>query len=102
VATRTGAGAIIHSLARANKLSVTLIEEAARKTLALEFYLRPQRPFVATLAREFHLLFSVQSMPVPNWRTIRRRIEELDLTISLQKRDGAKKAQEKVARVSLS
>jgi len=67
-----------------------------------EFYLRMERPSLAALVREVRLRFSLQGLPVPHYRTIRGRIGELDLKVSLQKREGAKKAREQVGRVSVS
>jgi putative transposase len=67
-----------------------------------EFYLRPERPSLAALVREVHLRFSLQGMSVPNYRTIRKRIQELDTGTYLQKREGAKKARQQVGRVHVS
>src|SRR5258705_10381475 len=67
-----------------------------------EFYLRMERPSLAALVREVRLRFSLQGLPAPHYRTIRGRIGELDLKVSLQKREGAKKAREQVGRVSVS
>jgi putative transposase len=67
-----------------------------------EFYLRLERPSVAALVREVQYRFSQQGLAVPNWRTIRRRIEALDLKILLQKREGSKKAWEQIGHVSVS
>jgi putative transposase len=67
-----------------------------------EFYLRMERPSLAALVREVRLRFSLRGLPAPHYRTIRGRIGELDLKVSLQKREGAKKAREQVGRVSVS
>ena len=67
-----------------------------------EFYLRMERPTLAALVREVLLRFSLQGLPAPNYRTIRGRTGELDLKVSIQKREGAKKAREQVGRVSIS
>ena len=90
---------------RGRELRATFLDKPREELLSsciLEFYLRPERPSLAALVREVRLRFSLQSMPVPNYRTIRKRIRELDIRTSLQKREGAKKARQQVGRVYVS
>jgi hypothetical protein len=55
-----------------------------------EFYLTPERPSLAALVQEVRRRFSEFQFPAPNYRTVRRRVEALDLRLVLRKREGAK------------
>jgi len=66
------------------------------------FYLRPERPSLAALLQEVSRRFSEQNLPAPHYRTARKRIEALDLRLAMQKREGVKKAREKLGPVSIS
>ena len=67
-----------------------------------EFYLKPERPCVAALAREVKRCFSERDLRPPNYRTVRRRVEALDARVALKKREGAKRAKEKYGPVGVS
>jgi len=92
-------------LKRGREFKATFLDRPREELLnscIQEFYLRMERPTLAALVREVRLRFSLQGLPAPHYRTIRGRIGELDLKLSLQKREGAKKAREQVGRVSVS
>jgi len=59
-----------------------------------EFYLRPERPSLAALHLEVRRRFVQQTLAVPNYRTVRRRVEAGDARTRIRRRDGAKKARE--------
>jgi len=44
-----------------------------------DFYLRPERPSLAAVVLEVTQRLAEQQLPTPNYRTVRRRVEELDL-----------------------
>ena len=67
-----------------------------------DFYLRPERPSLAALLQEVRRRFSEQNLPAPHYRTAPKRIEALDLRLAMQKREGVKKAREKLGPVSIS
>src|SRR6516225_10166748 len=67
-----------------------------------EFYLTRERPTVAALMREVKRRFSERQLPTPVYRTVRRRIDALDLEFVIRKREGAKKAREKLGPVLIS
>ncbi len=67
-----------------------------------EFYLRPERPSIAALHLEVRRRFAECALPSPNYRTIRRRVEALDAHTVMRRRDGAKKAREKLRPLSTS
>ena len=92
-------------LKRGREFKATFLDRPREELLnscIQEFYLRMEQPTLAALVREVRLRFSLQGLPAPHYRTIRGRIGELDLKLSLQKREGAKKAREQVGRVSVS
>jgi putative transposase len=59
-----------------------------------EFYLRPERPSLAALHLEVQRRFAQQTLAVPNYRTVRRRVEAVDARLRIRRRDGAKRARE--------
>src|SRR5215472_902998 len=67
-----------------------------------EFYLTSQRPSIAALAREVRRRFSELQLPVPNYRTVQRRVESLDQRLVVGKREGSKRAREKFGPVGIS
>jgi putative transposase len=67
-----------------------------------EFYLTPERPSIAALMREIKRRFSEGQLPTPVYRTVRRRLEALDLRLVIRKREGAKRAREKLGPVLVS
>jgi len=67
-----------------------------------EFYLRPERPSFAALIQEIRRQFSERQLAVPNYRTVKRRVEGLDLRLVMRKREGSKKAHEKLGQVNIS
>jgi putative transposase len=69
---------------------VEAIVEQAIKT----FYLSPQRPSIRALVREIALNCETEKLPAPTFRTIKRRLAELDPQLITKTRLGARKAQE--------
>ena len=67
-----------------------------------EFYLRPERPSLAALHLEVRRRFSERALAVPNYRTLLRRVEAIDADTMLRRREGAKKAREKLRPLSTS
>ena len=67
-----------------------------------EFDLTPERPSLAALVQEVRRRFSEFQFPAPNYRTVRRRVEALDLRLVLRKREGAKRARETLGPVGIS
>lgn len=67
-----------------------------------DFYLRSERPSLAALIQEVNRQFAEQDLPAPNYRTVRRRIERMDLRLVIEKREGAKRAREKLGPVHVS
>src|SRR5258708_21324559 len=67
-----------------------------------EFYLRPERPSLAALQREVRRRFAERTLAVPNYRTVRRRAEAVDARTIIRRRDGAKRAREKLGPLSVS
>jgi putative transposase len=67
-----------------------------------EFYLKRERPSVAALMREVRRRFSENQLPIPAYRTVYRRIEALDLQLVIRKREGSKRAREKLGPVLVS
>lgn len=66
------------------------------------FYLRPERPSLAALVQEVRRRFFEQQWPAPNYRTVRRRVEAMDLRLVIGKREGVKRAREKLGPVQIS
>jgi putative transposase len=67
-----------------------------------EFYMVPERPPLAALFREAKRRFTEQGLPAPNYRTLVRRVEALDLRYLMAKRHGSKAAREKFGPVGIS
>jgi putative transposase len=67
-----------------------------------DFYLRPERPSLAALVQEVRRRFSEQQLPAPNYRTVRRRVGAMDLRLVIGKREGVKRAREKLGPVQIS
>ena len=67
-----------------------------------EFYLRLERPSLAALVQEVKRRFTEQDLPAPNYRTVRRRVEGLDLRLVIRKREGSKRAREELGPVNVS
>jgi putative transposase len=67
-----------------------------------EFYLRPERPSFAALIQEVRRQFTERQLAVPNYRTVKRRVEGLDSRLVMRKREGSKKAHEKFGPVNIS
>ena len=76
--------------------------EALLNTCIDEFYLRPERPTLAALHLEVRRRFAECTLYAPNYRTIRRRVEAIDADTVLRRREGAKKAREKLRPLSTS
>jgi putative transposase len=71
-------------------------------TCIQEFYLNPERPRLAALMLEVRRRFAEQDLPAPNYRTVCRRVESLDLRAVTTKREGSKKAGELFGPVAVS
>jgi putative transposase len=69
--------------------SKPLVEQAIKT-----FYLSPQRPSIRALVREIALNCETEKLPAPTFRTIKRRLAELDPQLITKTRLGARKAQE--------
>src|SRR5216683_1436762 len=67
-----------------------------------EFYLKPERPRLSALILEIQRRFAEKQLPAPNYRTVVRRIEALDLRLVTARREGTKKARELLDPVSVS
>ena len=76
--------------------------ETLLKSCIDEFYLRPERPSLAALHLEVRRRFSERALAVPNYRTLLRRVEAIDADTMLRRREGAKKAREKLRPLSTS
>jgi putative transposase len=70
--------------------------EALLNTCIDEFYLQPERPSLAALHLEVRRRFAEMTLPVPNYRSVLRRVEAVDASTALRRREGAKKASEKL------
>jgi putative transposase len=67
-----------------------------------DFYLTPERPSMAALVRETKHRFFERQLPAPDYRTVQRRVEELDLRHVIRKREGSKRARERLGPVYVS
>ena len=67
-----------------------------------DFYLVRERPSLAALFQELRRRFSENQSPAPNYRTVVRRLSELDPRYAMAKRHGAKAARDKFAPVGVS
>ena len=76
--------------------------EALLNTCIDEFYLQPERPSLTALHLEVRRRFAEMTLPVPNYRTVLRRVEAVDASTALRRREGAKKAREKLRPLSIS
>ena len=76
--------------------------EQLLSTCIQEFYLKPERPRLAALVLEVRRRFAEQNLPAPNYRTVCRRVETLDLRLVTAKREGPKKARELLGPVAIS
>jgi putative transposase len=56
-----------------------------RKTIR-EVYLKPQRPTLAHLVGQIHLRFAQQGWPLPDRRTIKARVDDIDRRVTARKR----------------
>jgi len=90
---------------RGRNKNATLLDEDSERLLnscIRGFYLRPERPSLAALVQEIRRQFSAQQLSVPHYRTVKRRIEALDLRLVMQKREGSKRAREMFGLVNIS
>jgi len=71
-------------------------------TCVKEIYLVPERPSKAALIREIRRRFAEQQLPVPNYRTVARRVAALDPRFTMAKRQGTKAARQKFGPVGVS
>ena len=77
-------------------------EEELLQACIHEFYLTPERPSMAALVRETRRRFFERQLSPPDYRTVHRRVEALDLRFVLGKREGSKRAREKCGPVRVS
>lgn len=56
-----------------------------RRTIE-SFYLKPTRPSFAQLVRQVQIDCTAAGLAPPNWRTIKSRVEEIDLRVRGRKR----------------
>ena len=56
-----------------------------RKTIR-EVYLKPQRPTLAHLVEQVHLRFAQQGWPLPDRRTVKARVDEIERRLTARKR----------------
>lgn len=85
--------------------NVTVLDQKREQLLnscIKEFYLRPERPSLAALIREVKRQFTDQQLPTPHYRTVRQRVNTLDLRLVITKREGSKQARERLGPVSAS
>jgi putative transposase len=85
--------------------SVTLLDGSREELLnscIKEFYLRPERPSLAALFQEVKRQFAEQQLLAPHYRTVKRRVDALDLRLVIRKREGSKRAREKLGPVNHS
>jgi len=66
-------------------------EEELLQACIHEFYLTPERPSMAALVRETRRRFFERQLSPPDYRTVHRRVEALDLRFVLGKREGSKR-----------
>jgi putative transposase len=71
-------------------------------TCIQDFYLKPERPRLSDLVLEVRRRFAEQQLPAPNYRTVVRRVEAIDLRLATAKREGSKKAREIFGAVAIS
>ena len=67
-----------------------------------EFYLTPERPSMAALVRETRRRFFERQLSPPDYRTVQRRVQALDVRFALAKREGSRRAREKCGPVGVS
>ncbi len=66
------------------------------------FFLTRERPRISDLLQHIHVACDEQGLPMPNYRTVRRRLRMLDPKLVASKRFGAKAAREAFAPVQAS
>ena len=59
--------------------------ELIRKTIR-EVYLKPQRPTLAYLVEQVHMRFAQQGWPLPDRRTIKARVDQIEKRLIARKR----------------
>jgi putative transposase len=79
------------------KVQVLLLQSCIR-----ESYLIRERPRIAALIREVKRCFAEHQLPAPDYRTVQRRVEALDLQLVIRKWEGSKRAREKLGPVGVS
>jgi hypothetical protein len=53
------------------------------------FYLQPTRPLFNQLVREIADRCKKEQLPAPNWRTVKARVNDIDLTTRARRRNGS-------------
>ena len=76
--------------------------EELLKSCIREFYLTLERPSMAAFIREVKRCFSEHHFPAPDYQTVRRRVAALDRRLAMRKREGSKRARDRLGLVGIS
>src|SRR6516164_3640756 len=76
--------------------------EELLKSCIREFYLTLERPSMAAFIREVQRCFSEHHFPAPDYQTVRRRVAALDRRLAMWKREGSKRARDRLGLVGIS
>lgn len=76
--------------------------EELLKSCIREFYLTLERPSMAAFVREVKRCFSEHHFPAPDYQTVRRRVAALDRRLAMRKREGSKRARDRLGLVGIS
>jgi putative transposase len=74
------------------------VHEQLLSSCIQDFYLKPGRPRLAALVSEVRRRFAEQDLPAPNYRTICKRVETLDLRLAIQRDDRVANAKNDLIR----
>lgn len=61
-------------------------DETIRKTIR-QIYLRPQRPTLTYLVEQIHMRFAQRGWPLPDRRTVKARVDQIERRLAARKRD---------------
>lgn len=61
-------------------------DETIRKTIR-QIYLRPQRPTLTYLVEQVHMRFAQKGWPLPDRRTVKARVDQIERRLAARKRD---------------
>jgi putative transposase len=90
---------------RGRDLNTRLLDqerESLIRACIQDFYLTPERPTMAAFLRELRRRFAERSSPAPHYRTVCRRLEDINARLTLAKREGATAARDKFGPVRTS